>query len=166
MRKAGFIFILVLMLSHALSAQIADRARSEALREARNYVNGCGPEGWPDGVTDLLSWLGDRGVCNRHDIDYGTLGVSQSEADGRLFTGLRLQSWNIVPAVASAYWGILYAAGESAYRSAQSKSREEFRRIHHGNEWNASYGKWHPAMNGHIRMSFPQCTSSCPLYSY
>jgi hypothetical protein len=160
-KRIGFVFILGLVLSSTVFAQTANRAYSAVIREAQSYVNSCGPSDWPQWAVDSLNWIsGNPGACNQHDIDYGTLGMSRSDADDRLFSALRLGSWTSVPAVASGFWTVVRAGGGDDYNKAQRQSREEFKRIHHGNEWIPSYGRWHPS-NGHLRMSFPQCIDSC-----
>jgi hypothetical protein len=158
-------FVLMLVLSSAVSAQTADNAFSAVRREAQNFVNGCGPADKPEFSAKLnrLSSSYTRSACNQHDLDYGTLGVSRSEADNNLYAALEVDSWTAAPAVASGFWAAVRSLGGSAYNSAQRQSRQEFKNMHHGNEWNSSYGRWHPS-NGHIRMSFPQCTQSCSYY--
>jgi len=143
-------------------AQTADRALSAVIREAESFVNGCGPEDWPRFSAKLNSLSGSftRAACNQHDLDYGTLGMSRSEADDNLFRALGLGAWWEAPGVASTFWAAVRTFGGSAYESAQRRSREEFRRIHHGNEWHPSLGRWHPS-HGHVRMSLPGCVPSC-----
>jgi hypothetical protein len=159
----GFFIVLISVSPTIVFSQTADRAFSAVIREAQSYVNGCGSDGAPQWAISGLNWLSGRGgtvACNQHDKDYGTLGVSRSEADNNLFSALKLNSWTSVPAVAGVFWTGVRNYGESSYNSAQRHSREEFKRIHHGNEWSSRYGRWHPS-DGHIRMSFPQCVSSC-----
>jgi hypothetical protein len=165
-RVVGFVFLGGIVFSSISFAQTADRAYSAVIREVGSYQNGCGPSGWPQWATAAASWLsGNGGACNKHDIDYGTLGMSKSEADDRLFNALKLESWTPVPAIASTYWAILRVEGSSAYRNAQMESSTEFRQIHHGNEWMPGMGRWHPS-NGHIRMSFPECTPACRNFGW
>jgi hypothetical protein len=158
--KIGMMVALMLALSTAIYAQAANNAYSAVIREAQNYVNGCGPENMQWAVPALNFISGNVGACNTHDLDYMTLGMSKSEADDRLYNALKLGSWTSVPVVAATFRAFLL---DSAYRNAQNQARQEFRRIHHGNDWNSGYGRWKPS-DGHIRVSFPQCTQSCSYY--
>ena len=157
MKRIILIIMLIwLVSSSVVFAQTANYAYSAVIREATSYVNGCGPDGAPQWVINGLNWIsGNIGACNQHDIEYGTLGVPKTEADNNLFNALRLGSWTSVPAVAGSFWAVVRSNGVSAYNDAQYHSKQEFRRIHHGNDWNPSLGRWHPS-DGHLRMSFPQ----------
>jgi hypothetical protein len=164
-KMLGLVTVFGVILSAAVFSQTADYAFSAVIREAESFVNGCGPADKPK-FSAMLNWLSSSytsSACNQHDIAYGTLGVSRSEADNNLYQALKVDSWREVPAVASGFWATVRSLGESAYSSAQRQSRQEFKNIHHGNEWSSSYGRWHPSM-GHVRMSFPQCTPSCSYY--
>lgn len=156
------VFIFGFLLLSVAYSQVANNAYSAVIREAQSFVNGCGPDSLPrfSALLNNLSGSFTRSACNTHDIEYGTLGISRAEADNNLYNALGLASWAEAPGVATAFWSAVRLGGSSAYDSAQRRSREEFRRIHHGNEWSSSYGRWHPS-NGHIRMSFPQCVQSC-----
>jgi hypothetical protein len=164
-KMLGLVSVFGIILSTGIFAQTADYAFSAVRREAESFVNGCGPADMPKFSAMLNKWSSNytRSACNQHDIAYGTLGVSKSEADNNLYRALEIDAWTAVPVVASVFWSFVRGGGESSYASAQRESRQEFRNIHHGNEWNSSYGKWHPTM-GHIRMSFPQCVPSCSYY--
>jgi len=168
MKKTFLIlFIMGIIISTGVFAQTAYNAYSAIIREAQSYANSCGPGNWPQFVTDGITWLGGRGAreaCNDHDIAYGTLGISKASADNDFYNALKLQSWTSVPVIASTFNSFVRNGGHSAYNAAQNQSKEEFRKIHHGNQWTSSYEKWHPSY-GHIRMSFPQCVSSCPNLS-
>ena len=163
-RMILLVMLMRLAFSSIAFAQTANYAYSAVIREATSYVNGCGPDGAPQWAISGLNWIsGNVGACNQHDIDYGTLGVSRTEADNNLFNTLNLGSWTSVPAVAGSFWAVVRSTGAGAYNAAQNQSRQEFKRIHHGNDWNPSLGRWHPS-DGHLRMSFPQCTQSCLNY--
>ena len=161
-RMIGIVFILGLVFSTTLFAQTANAARDAVIREANAYVNGCGPDGAPQWFISALNAVSrNSSACNQHDIDYMTLGMSKANADSKLFTALGLSRFDMVQTnIAGVFWAAVSAGGDSAYNNAQRQAREEFKRIHHGNEWSPSYGQWHPS-DGHVRMSFPQCGQSC-----
>jgi hypothetical protein len=161
-RTIGIVFVLGLVFSTTVFAQTANAARDAVIREANAYVNGCGPDGAPQWfISALNSVSGNVSACNQHDIDYMTLGMSKASADGKLFAALGVSRLNMAQStIAGVFWAAVSGRGDTAYNNAQRQAREEFKRIHHGNEWSPSYGQWHPS-NGHLRMSFPQCGPSC-----
>jgi hypothetical protein len=125
---------------------------------AEAYVNGCGPASMQWAVPALNALSGNVEACNQHDLDYITLGMSKDDADNRLYNALKRSSGD---AKALASWALLRNPfGDNAYKTAQRQGKEEFRRIHHGNDWNSRYGSWKPS-DGHIKTAFPQCTPSC-----
>ncbi|MDR1840252.1 MAG: hypothetical protein LBQ93_11805 [Treponema sp.] len=161
-RMFGIAFTLGLVFSATVFAQTANFARNAVIREANAYVNGCGQDGAPQWFISTLNAVsGNSSACNQHDIDYMTLGMSKASADNNLFAALGVSRLSMAQStIAGVFWTAVSGGGDAAYNNAQRQAREEFRRIHHGNEWNPGYGKWHP-YDGHVRMSFPQCGQSC-----
>lgn len=99
MKKIGFIlffgfFLFELFCSHSgKGATYSDiQANRERITEEimkRLEPNGCGAYGTPKWLLDILNAIGEKEICDQHDIDYATLGMSRYEADMRLYNNMR-----------------------------------------------------------------------------
>lgn len=162
MKRINFFFVLWLCVSSFTFAQTSQSVLDAVVNEMMDFTNGCGPGWLYDGGIKALNYLsGNSNACDNHDWDYYTLGMSKEEADDRFFYALRIDEWSVYNAViANVFWAAVHNYGSSSYSSAQMESREAFRRIHHGNEWESYGAIWRP-WDGHVQMSFPQCDMNC-----
>ena len=55
----------------------------------RLQANGCGPYGTSEWLVEILNAIGEKDICDQHDIDYATLGMSKYEADIRFYNRMR-----------------------------------------------------------------------------
>ena len=55
----------------------------------RLQANGCGSYGTSEWLVEILNAIGEKDICDQHDIDYATLGMSKYEADVRFYNRMR-----------------------------------------------------------------------------
>jgi len=164
MKKLLAFFILVFGTSTILIAESASMQISYRVYYAlEEFTNTCGPGTLSEKGRQYLNEIsGNIYACDQHDFDYFTLGKSKEEADSDFYWNLKISeiAGNTGQVIAEVFWAAVALFGNESYRSAQAFSREAFRNIHHGREWD-SYGRlWMPS-DGHIQMSFPECRSGC-----